>query len=187
MCGIAGVVSQDPAARARSVVAGMTGALRHRGPDDEGIEPSGCATLGVRRLSIIDVAGGHQPMSNENGDVLAVQNGELYNFADLRNVLEGAGHRFHTRNDTEIIPHAYEEWGIDFVSRLRGMFAIALWDAERKRLLLARDRFGKKPLVYAHVGDTFAFASEIQGLMAHPGVPRDVDDQAISDYLTFGY
>ena len=161
--------------------------LVHRGPDGEGIQGSNGGTIGSRRLAIIDIAGGHQPMANENGSVLAVQNGEIYNFQDLRRELEQSGHVFRTRNDTEILPHAYEEWGPDLVRRLHGMFAIAIWDAPRRTLLLARDRFGKKPLMYSAGNGVFCFASEINALSAHPSVARDVDPVAIDQYLTFGY
>lgn len=147
----------------------------------------GHALLASRRLAIIDLQGGHQPMANEDGSVLAVQNGEIYNYNDLRDELRRLGHVFRTRSDTEVLPHAYEEWGEHFVERLRGMFAIAIWDAPRERLIIARDRFGKKPLMYAEIGGAFFFASEIQGLLAHPGIDRTVDDDAIADYLTFGF
>lgn len=187
MCGIAGVVSPIPELRARDVVRSMTGALVHRGPDDEGIATLGEATLGARRLAIIDLSGGHQPMANEDGDVIAVQNGEIYNFLELRGELKARGHRFSTRNDTEILPHAYEEWGLAFVRRLRGMFALAVWDSHHRRLVLARDRFGKKPLFYARAGDSVLFGSEIQALLAHPAVTREIDLSAINDYLASGY
>lgn len=165
----------------------MLDAIRHRGPDDEGLHCSGAAVIGARRLAIIDLVGGHQPMLNEDGSVAAVQNGEIYNFMALREELEARGHRFHTRNDTEILPHAWEEWGEEFVPRLHGMFAIAVWDARARALLLARDRFGKKPLMYSFGQDAMLFASEIQALLAHGSISRDVDDDAILDYLTLGY
>lgn len=187
MCGIVGVVSADPADRTDPILRAMLGSIAHRGPDDEGLATRGPAALGARRLAIIDVAGGHQPMANEDGSVLAVQNGEIYNFELLRDELRALGHTFHTRNDTEILPHAYEEWGPDLVRRLRGMFAIALWDDRRRTLLLARDRFGEKPLFYGRSGDAFIFGSEIQALLAHPAVGREIDDEAIDEYLTFGY
>src|SRR5437867_2463121 len=187
MCGIAGVVSGDPSVRSDRVVWRMLDSLAHRGPDDEGIESSSQATLGARRLAIIDLEGGHQPMANSRGDVIAIQNGEIYNFHELRHELEQGGHVFRTRSDTEVLPHAYDEWGLDFVSRLRGMFAIALWDEKQRRLVLARDRFGKKPLVYAHVEGALIFGSEIQAVLAHPLVSRTVDDSAIAAYLAFGY
>src|SRR5438093_6502468 len=187
MCGIAGVVANDPAQLSIPLVRNMVGTLAHRGPDDEGVESYGSATLAARRLAIIDLAHGHQPMANGRGDVFAVQNGEIYNFEELRQELERAGHIFRTRSDTEVLPHAYDEWGLDFVNRLRGMFAIALWDQKERRLVLARDRFGKKPLVYAHVDGALIFGSEIQAVLAHPLVSRTVDDSAIAAYLAFGY
>lgn len=187
MCGIAGVVSADPSRRSAAALRAMLSAVAHRGPDDEGIAERGAAAIGARRLAIIDLERGHQPMADESGDVLAVQNGEIYNYRELRTELAGRGHRFDTDNDTEILPHAYEEWGDDLVTRLRGMFALAIWDARRGRLLLARDRFGKKPLFYARVGEDLLFGSEIQALLAHPAVARDVDAGAIREYLTLGY
>lgn len=185
MCGIAGIVGgawSEP----EIVVGRMLDALRHRGPDDVGTQRSGIAVLGARRLSIIDVAGGHQPMSGETGRVVAVQNGEIYNFREIRSELVRRGHRFRTDNDTEVIPHAYEEYGDGFVDHLRGMFALALWDADAGRLLLARDRIGKKPLFYARAGSGLLFASEIQGLLSTP-LDLDVDDEAVLEYLRLGY
>lgn len=169
------------------IVRSMLDALRHRGPDDEGVEAFGGATIGARRLAILDLARGHQPMLNETATVGCVQNGEIYNFIDLRKELRARGHRFATDNDTEVLPHAYEEWGLGLFARLRGMFAIAIWDEGQRRLVLARDRFGKKPLVYARFDGGIAFASEIQGLLALPYVSRGIDDAAIAEYLAFGY
>jgi asparagine synthase (glutamine-hydrolysing) len=174
--------STDPAAVPR-----MLAALRHRGPDDEGVEHVGDAVLGVRRLSIIDLAGGHQPMRNETGSVVAVQNGEIYNYRELRIRLIAAGHELHTQSDTEILPHLYEDHGLDMVKALHGMFAIAVWDASSRQLLLARDRLGKKPLAYAQEGDDLFFASEIQALLTLPRLSREIDDAAIEEYLTYGY
>lgn len=185
MCGIAGIVSDDP--RERSAHVGtMLATLEHRGPDEEGIAERTGATIGARRLAIVDVLAGHQPMADESGEIVAVQNGEIYNFRALRTELEARGHHFTTDNDTEVLPHAYEEFGDDFVSRLHGMFALALWDGRRRRLTLARDRMGKKPLVYAWTREGFVFASEIQALLSL-GIDRAVDEQAIRDYLTYGY
>ena len=161
--------------------------LAHRGPDDEGLRRINRATLGARRLAIIDLVRGNQPMSNEDGSVVAVQNGEIYNFRDLRRDLEYAGHRFATDNDTEILPHAYEEWGAEMFGRLRGMFAVALWDERRERLVLARDRYGKKPMYYALVDGGIAFASEIQALLSYPRIERAIDVNAIAKYLALGY
>jgi asparagine synthase (glutamine-hydrolysing) len=164
----------------------MLAGLRHRGPDDEGIAEVGDGAIGVRRLAIIDLLHGHQPMTNEDGSVTAVQNGEIYNFHELREDLLSRGHRLETDSDTEVLAHLYEENGESFVTRLRGMFAIAVHDRARGRLVLARDRVGKKPLYHARLGDGFAFASEIGPLLAR-GVDRTVDDRAISDYLALGY
>ena len=185
MCGIAGIAGSDGAG-AEGRVKAMLDRLIHRGPDDEGIGVSDGATIGARRLAIIDLVHGNQPMANEDGSVLAVQNGEIYNFLELKDDLEKRGHRFLTHNDTEVLPHAYEEFGDAFVERLRGMFAIALWDRARRRLLLARDRFGKKPLVYAEIPGGVAFASEIQALLTL-GLDRRVDETAIAQYLSLGY
>ncbi len=174
--------------RSERLLDAMLHRIEHRGPDDQGLVTSGRATIGARRLSIIDLERGHQPMADESGDIVAVQNGELYNFPLLRDELLARGHRLVTRNDTEVLPHLYEECGSDLVVRLRGMFAIAVWDRRTSTLLLARDRFGKKPVVYAQLPDGgIAFASEIQALLAHPQVGREIDDDAIDEYLTLGY
>lgn len=195
MCGIAGLVHFDGRPVDERVLRGMCDALRHRGPDDEGWitwPPAGAAAggqaaagLGNRRLSIIDVQGGHQPIGNEVGDVWTVLNGEIYNFARLRQELEGKGHRFATRSDTEVITHAYEEFGDACVDHLDGMFALAIWDARRERLVLARDRFGKKPLHYCASGTGLVFASELQALLGVPGVNREIDRHALGDYLAY--
>jgi asparagine synthase (glutamine-hydrolysing) len=185
MCGIAGVVGATWSAPELAVHE-MLRHLEHRGPDEEGIADVAGATLGVRRLAIIDVLRGHQPMANETGNVFAIQNGELYNYRDLRAELLRRGHRFQTDSDTEVLPHLYEEYGPDFARHLRGMFAIAVWDARTETLVLTRDRLGKKPLLYAETERGLAFASEIQALLALP-VARNIDDQAIRDYLVSGY
>lgn len=188
MCGIAGFVNLDldPEA-AETLLHRMTSIIRHRGPDDDGHWLGDDAGLGMRRLSIIDVAGGQQPIANEDGSVIAVFNGEIYNYQDLRRELEAAGHRFATNSDTETIVHAYEDDGIEFVHRLRGMFAIALWDRRRRRLVLTHDRFGKKPLHYAVSGKQIVFGSEIKSLLLAPGVQRTLDPAAIAQYFAFGY
>jgi asparagine synthase (glutamine-hydrolysing) len=193
MCGIAGLVDFDGNHAPESVVRAMCGALSHRGPDDEGVmaiprqagphEPR--AILGNRRLSIIDVAGGHQPIGNEDGSIWVVQNGEIYNFQELRARLEASGHQFATHSDTEILVHLYEEMGEEFVRELDGMFALALWDDRRKRLVLARDRFGKKPLLYAEAGGRLWFGSEFQSILADPAIRRDIDYDALDEYLSF--
>src|SRR5215212_9506000 len=151
MCGICGVVAAErDGAPDREVVARMSGRIVHRGPDDDGLFHEGPVALAARRLSIIDLEGGHQPITNEDGSAVVVQNGEIYNYRELKRELEGKGHRFATGCDTEVLVHLWEEEGERFVERLRGMFAIALWDKRRRRLLLARDRFGIKPLYYRH-------------------------------------
>jgi asparagine synthase (glutamine-hydrolysing) len=193
MCGIAGLVEFDGAHAPESLVAAMCTAMSHRGPDDEGIRaipaiPNGQeprAILGNRRLSIIDVAGGHQPIPNEDGTIWVVQNGEIYNFQALRDRLLASGHTMATKSDTEILVHLYEELGDEFVRELDGMFALALWDDRRKRLLLARDRFGKKPLLYAEAGGRLWFGSEFQALLADPAIRRDIDFDALDEYLSF--
>jgi asparagine synthase (glutamine-hydrolysing) len=199
MCGITGAVwTAAEKAIDENTLRRMVAVLRHRGPDDEGLHTSefqvrpgygvmpGVA-LGHRRLSIIDVAGGHQPMSNEDGSVWVVFNGEIYNYADLRRRLEGTGHRFHTNSDTETIVHLYEDEGPRCLEHLNGMFALAVWDAGRGRLLLARDRLGQKPLVYRLEPRRLLFASELKSLLEVPDVPRQIDPQALDAYLTYQY
>jgi asparagine synthase (glutamine-hydrolysing) len=188
MCGIAGIVHRDPIQRVDlALLQRMCASLRHRGPDDQGTFQQGPVGLGNRRLSIIDLAGGHQPIFNESGTIAAVLNGEIYNFRELRPALEAKGHQFSTQTDTEVIVHLYEEDDVDAVQRLRGMFALALWDSERQRLLLARDRVGKKPLFYAHLADRLLFASEIKAILQDPAVSTGIDLQAIDAYLAFQF
>jgi asparagine synthase (glutamine-hydrolysing) len=165
----------------------MTDTMVHRGPDDEGFYCSGPVGLGHRRLSIIDLAGGHQPLANEDETVWIVFNGEIYNFGELHDELVRKGHTFKTRSDTEVIVHLYEEEGENCFQRLRGMFAIAIWDARNRKLLLARDRVGKKPLFYFYDGSRIAFASEMKAILEIPGVPREIDPEAVSDYFSFLY
>jgi asparagine synthase (glutamine-hydrolysing) len=164
----------------------MCQTLFHRGPDDEGIHVDGPVGLGMRRLSIIDLAGGHQPLCNEDGTVWVVFNGEIYNYRELRPDLEARGHVFATNSDTETIVHLYEEYGADFVQHLRGMFGIALWDKSRETLILVRDRLGIKPLYYAALGDRLVFGSELKALLAD-GVSREIDRQALHEYLSYNY
>ncbi|MEN3336004.1 MAG: hypothetical protein V7641_5369 [Blastocatellia bacterium] len=199
MCGIVGAVSANPQAVAPETVRRMCAAITHRGPDDEGyyfneVDENGCRSrfqgsasvgLGMRRLAIIDLQTGQQPIHNEDESVWVVLNGEIYNYRELRAELEARGHRFYTQTDTEALVHADEEYGSDVPKRLRGMFAFALWDARAERLLLARDRVGKKPLLYAINGSGLVFASEFQALLCHPGVSREINPEAISDYLSF--
>lgn len=188
MCGIAGIIGKDRGCvAASSDVHRMCGTIVHRGPDDEGMYVEGHVGLGMRRLSIIDLSTGHQPIHNEDKTVWVVFNGEIYNFPELRRELEGSGHRFYTNTDTETIVHLYEESGTDCVQELRGMFAFALWDARRQSLLLARDRFGKKPLHYARSGDRLLFGSEIKALLAVAPELVDVDSEALLSYFRFGY
>jgi asparagine synthase (glutamine-hydrolysing) len=169
------------------VIRKMTGTLRHRGPDDEGVYLGAGIGLGHRRLSIIDRAGGHQPISNEDGTVWVILNGEIYNYSALRNELERRGHRFSTCSDTESVVHLYEEVGEECFGRLRGMFAIAIWDARQRRLLLARDRVGKKPLFYGRTGERFVFGSELKALLVSGAFAPDMDPQALTDYFSLGY
>jgi len=165
----------------------MCEVIRHRGPDDEGVWVEEGVALGMRRLSIIDLSTGHQPIHNEDGTVWVVFNGEIYNFRELRSQLEAAGHRFYTSTDTEVIVHAYEEWGAAAIGRLRGMFGLAIWDRRSQALLLARDRIGIKPLHYAVVGARLYFGSEIKSLLCAPDLPRDMDVAALDHYLSFLY
>jgi asparagine synthase (glutamine-hydrolysing) len=179
MCGICGIASPSGSPDPERLAA-MSAALVHRGPDSAGEHFDGPVALGARRLSIIDLAGGDQPIASEDGTCVVVQNGEIYNFPELRRELSRAGHEFRTRSDTEAIVHLYEEHGLDFARRLRGMFAIAIWDARQRRLVLARDRFGIKPLYYRHVGGELAFASELRAL------PRgEIDLDALEAFLAF--
>lgn len=193
MCGITGAVwSSDRQRVDAETVNRMTAALTHRGPDGGDTywqADSGGAgvALGHRRLSIIDLAGGTQPMSNEDGKVWITFNGEIYNYRELRDELVGKGHHFRTNSDTETIVHLYEEYGVECLDRLRGMFAFAIWDARHRRLFLARDRLGQKPLVYRHDDDRLLFASEIKSLLQVPGIERAVNLGALDDYLTYGY
>jgi asparagine synthase (glutamine-hydrolysing) len=187
MCGIAGVLYADPTrAPDPGVLAAMGRSIAHRGPDGEGFWAEPGVGLVHRRLSIIDLSGGGQPLGNEDGSVQVVFNGEIYNFQELRAGLEAKGHAFRTRSDTEILVHLYEEEGERLVDRLRGMFAFALWDRRRRRLLLARDRVGIKPLYVYRDGEKLLFGSEIKAILAHPGVERAIDMSGLEDYLAFG-
>ncbi len=187
MCGIAGFVTAAPGTGSEAVLRRMMDRIQHRGPDDSGLHSDRHAFLGHRRLSIVDLAGGHQPMSNESGSVWIIYNGEIFNHAVLRPDLERAGHRYLTRSDTETIVHAYEEYGEECVSRFRGMFAFALWDAPKQTLFCARDRLGIKPFYYYWDGRLFAFASEIKALLEHPAISAGFDENILGEYLGFGY
>ena len=193
MCGIAGFVVDRPGDRSEEVLRRMTDAIRHRGPDDSGFYCDGTAFLGHRRLSIVDVAGGHQPMSNgvhgsnPSGSLWIVYNGEVFNHAALRPALERAGHVYASRCDTETILHAYREYGANCVTHFRGMFAFAIWDQSTKTLFCARDRLGIKPLYYYWDGRLFAFASEIKALLEHPAIHSAFEDSLLGEYLAFGY
>ncbi|MBZ5659135.1 MAG: asparagine synthase (glutamine-hydrolyzing) [Acidobacteriia bacterium] len=196
MCGICGVIGIERSELAEAVTRRMTEALWHRGPDEDGLLVAPSAALGMRRLSIIDLPGGHQPVFNETGNVGVVFNGEIYNFRELRKTLEGLGHTFRTHSDTEVIVHAYEEWGEQCVRELRGMFAFAIWDARSSGttgdaarhacIFLARDRLGIKPLYYACADGALLFASEVRALIASGRVAPNVDPDAVEAYLLFG-
>lgn len=187
MCGIAGFVNWDGQPASAFLLQAMTDRLAHRGPDGEGHHVWCHAALGHRRLAIIDVGSGAQPMANEDDSVWVTFNGEIYNFLELRQLLEGHGHVFATRSDTEVIVHGYEQWGEEVVPRLRGIFAFAILDQRRGRLLLARDHLGVKPLVYYADRHRIFFASEMKAITVNPSVPREIDPEAISDYFEYGY
>ncbi|MFN8641851.1 MAG: asparagine synthase (glutamine-hydrolyzing) [Candidatus Binatia bacterium] len=189
MCGIAAIVERDPGRLTPDVdLAGMVASLVHRGPDEEGRVCLPGAALGMRRLAIVDLATGQQPISNETGDVHIVANGEIYNFRELRHELEARGHRFKTRSsDIESMLHAYEEWGEDFPSHVRGMFAVAIWDARTRTLFAARDRAGEKPLYWALTARGLLLASEVKALLTRPEVPRQLDLEAVDQFLTYEY
>jgi len=188
VCGICGVFNFDPErAVPRSVLEDMNRQIFHRGPDEDGFYTSGNIGMAMRRLSIIDVAGGQQPVTNEDRSIWLVFNGEIYNHAEVRVTLERLGHRYHSRCDTETIVHAYEEYGPDCVKHLRGMFAFAVWDSRRRTLFIARDRLGIKPLYFLQRNDQFLFASEIKSLLAAPGVRAEFNRSALPEYLAFGY
>jgi len=204
MCGICGIVDFSGTPISEDLIRQMSNTLAHRGPDDEGYyfnhqslstkhygpstdHQSPTVALAHRRLSIIDLASGKQPLSNEDGTIWIVFNGEIYNFQELRTILQKKGHIFKTKSDTETIVHAYEEWGEDCVERLRGMFAFAIWDNKNNQLFLARDRVGIKPLYYYHVGSRLIFGSEIKAIIANRTIPREINLEALSDYLSLLY
>ena len=196
MCGICGVIGIQTSELAEQITRRMMGAITHRGPDEDGLLVAPSAALGMRRLSIIDLPGGHQPVFNESRNVAVVFNGEIYNFRQLRKTLEARGHVFRTVSDTEVIVHAYEEWGEDCLRELCGMFAIAIWDARSSgasgeaargaRIFLARDRMGIKPLYYAAVDGALLFSSEVRSLLASGRIRPQLSPDSLEAYLTFG-
>lgn len=190
MCGIAGFIDHSALSMEErtDILNRMCQVIYHRGPDDQGMSIDGPVALGMRRLSIIDLSGGHQPMSGEDGTVTVVFNGEIYNFRELQPLLESRGHRFKTNSDTESIVHGYEEFSTACVNHLRGMFTFALWDEKAKTLMLARDRVGKKPLYYTEtIHGAFVFGSEIKSILEHPDVEREIDLEGLDAYLKLGY
>ncbi len=189
MCGICGIVkAKNGEPVSPSLLSTMCATIVHRGPDDEGVTVQNNAGLGARRLSIIDIEGGHQPLSNEDGSVWVAHNGEIYNFPELREELIRRGHIFTSKTDTETIVHSYEEWGDECIQKFTGMFAFALWDDRKKRLLAARDRIGIKPLYYTLLeNQTLVFGSELKTILVHPGVKRSLEPRALDFYLTFEY
>src|SRR6266850_5156590 len=188
MCGIYGILNLTAEAPpGAALISRMGRVVMHRGPDDEGVYCGRGVALGMRRLSIIDLSGGHQPISNEDETIWVVCNGEIYNFQELRDRLETQGHIFRTKSDTEVLVHLYEQEGLEFVKRLRGMFAIGLWDSKRERLIIARDRLGKKPLYVWRGASCLVFASEIKSILEVPNVPRRMNISALPEYLALGY
>ena len=187
MCGIYGIYSESGGLPDAEAMKSLDECIVHRGPDDTGTYRTTALVMGMRRLSIIDVAGGHQPIGNEDGSVWAVCNGEIYNFRELRRELEDVGHRFSTGSDSEVLVHSYEEFGDAFVERLSGMFGFALWDERRRRLLIGRDRLGIKPLYVMHDAGRLIFASEIKAILEVPGVDARLNGTALAEYLALGY
>ncbi|MBI3327062.1 MAG: asparagine synthase (glutamine-hydrolyzing) [Nitrospinae bacterium] len=188
MCGIAGFVTLDPRRPVDPApLHAMLRRLEHRGPDDQGVHVDQGVVLGHRRLSVIDVSGGHQPLYGAVSTTVIIGNGEIYNYRELKRELSARGHRFHSASDTEVAAHAYDAWGLDFLDRLDGMYALALWDGHKRRLVLVRDRLGEKPLFYTIADGLLIFASELTALLAHPTVPIDLDARALSAYLALEY
>lgn len=185
MCGIVGIVRNDRLDVDQALLARMCAAIRHRGPDDDGFYLNGAVGLGMRRLAIIDLKSGQQPIHNQDRTAWIVFNGEIYNYRELRDKLEQLGHTFYTNSDTEAIIHAYDRYGADCPRHLRGMFAFAIWDERTQELFVARDRVGKKPLLYAQVNGQFVFGSEFSALLQHPDISKDIDAEALHHYLSF--
>jgi asparagine synthase (glutamine-hydrolysing) len=184
MCAICGIINKDKSVD-ESLLRKMTDIMDYRGPDESGFFVKGNVGLGHRRLKIIDLYTGQQPLANEDNTIFLVCNGEIYNFKELRSELERKGHRFKSQSDNEVILHLYEQEGVECLKRLRGMFALAIWDVKEKRIFLARDRIGKKPLVYCETSEGFLFASEIKSLLLHPEVKKDIDPYALDLFLTY--
>ena len=190
MCGITGWINlEQPNAKdhIEAVLHSMCSSIVHRGPDSEGIWMDDTVALGMRRLSIIDLHTGDQPVFSEDKSIVVMMNGELYNYREVRDSLEKRGHKFVTQTDTEIVPHLYQEYGEDFVDHINGMFAIALWDTRKKKLVIARDRFGEKPLYYGVFDGKLLYASEPKALLAHPSVKAELDLDALRHYLSYDY
>ena len=186
MCGIAGLIQLDSEPVSPVILKRMTDAIAHRGPDGEGHWVEGCVGIGHRRLAILDLSpAGHQPMVSADHRYVLSYNGEIYNYRELRAELESAGFWFHSKTDSEVVLHALAHWGSEALIKFNGMFAIALWDRKEKNLLLARDRYGIKPLYYARQGNTFAFGSEQKAITAQPGFKRKLNKPAFLEYFTF--
>ena len=187
MCGIAGFVNDMPIDTKCPVLKRMTDIIAHRGPDSEGHYIDEHAALGHRRLSIIDLGGGKQPIYNEDGSLVITFNGEIYNYQPLREQLIEAGHTFTTKSDTEVLLHGYEEWGVELLQKIRGMFTFVIWDRNKRELFGARDHFGIKPFYYAKMNGTFMYASEIKSLLQHPDFVKELNEKALKPYMTFQY
>ncbi|HEX7774375.1 MAG TPA: asparagine synthase (glutamine-hydrolyzing), partial [Pyrinomonadaceae bacterium] len=185
MCGIVGIVRNDGKPVDEQLLARMNDAIRHRGPDEDGFYINGSAGLAMRRLAIIDLKSGQQPIHNADRSSWIVFNGEIYNYLELREKLEKLGHTFYTNSDTEAIVHAYDQFGTDCPNHLRGMFAFAIWNERKQELFLARDRVGKKPVLYADVNGQLIFGSEFSALLLHPDISRDIEPEALDYYLSF--
>jgi len=187
VCGICGILDFNNSIPDEQLLKNMCSVIEYRGPDDDGFFLDRGIGLGMRRLSIIDIDGGHQPIHNEDSSIWTVLNGEIYNYRELRHFLEKKNHRFYTSSDTEVIVHLYEEFQDEFISKLNGMFDLALWDSKKKKLLLARDRIGIKPLHYTLLEDKLIFGSEIKSILQHPDVIRKVNIEAFHHFLCFEY
>ena len=185
MCGICGFTGQIE--QREDTIRRMTEVITHRGPDDDGYYSDDYISMGFRRLSIIDLENGKQPITNEKGNLVLTYNGEIYNYKELKKELEELGHHFSTTSDSEVLVHAFEEWGEDMFEKLRGMFAFAIYNTETKAIFLARDFFGIKPLHYTMIGDDLIYASEIKSILEHPDFVKEFNDKALDAYLSFQY